>query len=512
MKRPTFARGALMLLLVNLFTRLLGFTYRALAVRLLGAEGIGLYEMVFPWYGLALVLTTAGFPLALARITAEATARAECRRAQLAFTATLLTVSVAGAASALAFHRFAPDLARYLLPDPRTETVLTAIVPALVVVPIASAFRGWFQGLGRLDLPAAAQAAEQVSRVLLGLYLAARLLPRGLEAAASGLAWGMVAGEMVGLGCLLLAYRRISPLPEGGAAINSGLIGIWLELWRLGWPVTLGRLVASTTLTLEAALIPQRLQAAGYSLRRATELYGQFAGVAMTLLLLPTVLTLSLATTAVPAVAEAVARNHRGLLNRRINDSLRLSLLGGLPFAVTYLLFPHQLAAFLFDQARAGAPLRVLAAGAVFIYLQQTSTGILQGLGRPDLATRNSLLGAGLLLAGVYWLTALPEAGLQGAAMAVVLSAVAGCYLNLRSIARLTGTFLSATVVVRAVAAGTVMGAVALWIYRFLDPSLSSVVSLFGALVPATMAYLLAALCTGVLSYHDLVRLLRRPQ
>jgi stage V sporulation protein B len=152
----------------------------------------------------------------------------------------------------------------------------------------------------------------------------------------------------------------------------------------------------------------------------------------------------------------------------------------------------------------------VLAGGAVFMYLQQTSTGILQGLGRPDLSTRHSLLGAGVLLAGVYWLTALPGAGLRGAAVAVVLSALTGCCLNLRSIARLTGSSLPARAALGAIAAGMAMGATALWAYRALDRSSSSLSPLLAALLLATVVYLLAALATGALSCQDLARFLRQ--
>ncbi|MCR4418889.1 MAG: polysaccharide biosynthesis protein [Clostridia bacterium] len=508
MARSSLAGGVAALFAANLFSRILGFAYRAMAVRLIGAEGMGLYQMVFPVYGLVLVITTAGLPLALARVTAEARPRGDYGQIRRAFAVTAAVLTLAGVASVLAVGRLVPVLSQTVLPDPRTQVILSAAVPALMVVPVASAFRGLFQGLGRLDRPAQALMVEQVARVAVGLYLAARLLPRGLAVAAAGLATGMVVGEAAGLAYLLSAYAREKPWrnalpPRAGLSIAA----TWHRLWQLGWPITLGRVVASVTLALEAVLIPQRLQAGGYGLRQATELYGQFSGVAMALLTLPTVFTLSLAAAAVPGVAEAAAGARDRLARYRIRETLRLTLVGGLPFAVAYLLFPHHLAHFLFGEARAGDSLRLLALGAVFVYLQQSSTGILQGLGRPDLATRHSVLGAVVLLVGIYWLTVLPGWGIAGAAAAVVASALVGCALNLRSITRLSGSGLTPADWVAALAAASAMIAASAWAWRRLAPSLTAPAAVAAALLLGAAVYVLLALALGALSRQDLARL-----
>ncbi|MBC7347111.1 MAG: polysaccharide biosynthesis protein, partial [Clostridia bacterium] len=310
MPGETFAYGATVLLLTNLANRALAFLYRLLMVRLLGAEGVGLYEMVFPVYSLVLVVTTAGLPLALAKLTAERTATGDWAQARRFFFLAATVLFLSGLFSAFFLWHLTPVLAGRVLADPRVDKALRLTVPALLVVPACSAFRGLFQGVKRLSRPAFSQLAEQVVRVTAGLYLAWRFLPRGLDHAAAGLVAGMVAGETAGFLYLLHAYWRERPLgPGGGRRPSLGLVASWRELWRLGFPVTVARIVAAVVLTLEAVLIPQRLQAAGYSLRQATDLYGQFAGIALTLVHLPTVLTISLAAAMVPAVAEATARS-----------------------------------------------------------------------------------------------------------------------------------------------------------------------------------------------------------
>lgn len=506
--RENFAYGALVLFLTNLFNRLLAFIYRILIVRLLGAEGVGLYEMVFPLYSLVLVVTTAGLPLAVAKLTAEQIARGNLGQARRTFLLAAGVLFLSGLVSALALWQASPALARVVLADSRAYKALAATVPALFIVPICSAFRGLFQGAGRLSRPAFGQVAEQVVRVSLGLYLAWSLLPRGLDYGACGLVMGMVAGEMAGFAYLLLAYWREKPLSAAAGKVPClGYLATWRELWHFGLPVTVSRVVGAVSLALEAVLIPQRLQVAGYPLRQATALYGQFSGIALTLLHLPTVLTLSLATSLVPAVAEASARKQARVMASRIRDALRLTVVGGLPFTVLYVLFPEQLTYVLFANAQAGKILRVLAWGGLFFYLQQTSTGVLQGLGRTDLAMRNSLLGAAVTLGGIYWLTARPAYGIYGTAFSLVLAGILGCYLNLGDIARQTGLVVSWPLLGKSLSAALGMGLVSYGLYQLLWQQYPLPAALAGACVTGLSAYLLFCWCFGLLSRHDLARL-----
>lgn len=506
--RENFTYGALVLLLTNLLNRLLAFFYRIFIVRLLGAEGVGLYEMVFPIYSLILVVTTAGLPLAVAKLTAEKVARGDLGQARRTFLLAAGVLFFSGLFSALALWYASPLLATRVLADSRAYKALVMTVPALFIVPVCSAFRGLFQGAGRLSRPAFSQVAEQVVRVSVGLYLARLFLPHGLDYAAAGLVAGMVAGEMAGFAYLFLAYWREKPLAAAaGRTASMGLFSTWKELWHFGFPVTVGRIVGAIILALEAVLIPQRLQVAGYSLRQATELYGQFSGIALTLLHLPTVLTLSLATTMVPAVAEAMAKNQARVLGRRIRDALRLTVVGGLPFTVLYALFPAQLTHILFANASAGEVLKVLAWGGLFLYLQQTSTGILQGLGRTDLAMRNSLVGAAITLGGIYWLTAMPAYGIRGAAFSVVVSGIVACYLNLGDIARQAGLVISWQPLGKSLVAALAMGLVSYNLYRLFWRYTPLPTALAGAIAVGLAVYLLLSWSLGVLSRRDFARL-----
>ena len=71
MFRHTIVRSALILTLANIITRLLGFFYRIFMSNAIGAEGMGLYQLISPIYMLVWAFSSAGISTAISKLTAE---------------------------------------------------------------------------------------------------------------------------------------------------------------------------------------------------------------------------------------------------------------------------------------------------------------------------------------------------------------------------------------------------------------------------------------------------------
>lgn len=426
-------QGAAILTLANFLNKLLSFVYRILVIRLIGPESMGLYEMVFPFYTFVLVVATAGLPVALAKLVAERAARGEWGLVRNIFHLSLFFLIISGLVFTAILCSGAPFLGR-LFADSRVYPAFMVMMLALPLVCTCSAFRGYFQGLKLMGPLALAQVVEQVIRVTSGLGLALHLLPRGIEWAAAGLAWGMVLGEGVGLIISLLIFRQASPYYLAGEG-QPLILKDFLTLARLAVPATLARAATGLTLTVEAILIPHRLQAWGASLREATALYGQYSGIALTLVYLPMTITVAIAMAMVPGMAEAQALENYGLLQRRSFQALRITVLSGLPFTIFFLSLPTEISDIIFKAPEAGAPLKVLAWGCLFLYLQQTTSGILQGLGAMKINLYTTLVDGVTDLLVIYFLT--PLWGIKGAAWGINLGALLSTSLNLLAISRL---------------------------------------------------------------------------
>src|SRR4051812_179343 len=95
MSKQTFIKGAMILLAAGIINRLLGFVPRIVLPRIIGAEGIGLYQLSFPFLTVMLTIITGGIPLAIAKWVAEADSLGDSARVKYIFrTAMTLVVSL----------------------------------------------------------------------------------------------------------------------------------------------------------------------------------------------------------------------------------------------------------------------------------------------------------------------------------------------------------------------------------------------------------------------------------
>jgi stage V sporulation protein B len=241
----------------------------------------------------------------------------------------------------------------------------------------------------------------------------------------------MLIGELVGLLIIMMHYfasrKRYSP-HQSKAEISY--LKILKEMFSLSLPVTGSRLVFSGLSALDAVIIPRQLQAAGYSLRHATSLFGELNGTVFTLLSFPSVFTFALATSLVPAISEAMARKEYKLAKIRCADSIRLTIIIGLPCIVILCCFADLLAS-VFNSADIAPVLQMLSLGGIFTYLHQTTTGILQGLGKTHLPLIHSLIGGAIRIPLMIHLTAIPQIGLIGTAAAYLTGFIIVALLNL---------------------------------------------------------------------------------
>ncbi|MBQ6808618.1 MAG: oligosaccharide flippase family protein [Firmicutes bacterium] len=327
-----------MLLFSNIVVKGLGFVYRVLLVRYLGTECIGLVEMASPLFSFLIVLSGLGVQTAMTQSIAQ---HPEKRFLYLRAARRLLLCT--GLLVTLLSYIAAPLLIQFAAPDQRVLLSFISMIPAILIISYASAYRGYLQGLRRMQPIAASQNVEQISRSLLGVFFASQLLSQPLELAAAGPSLATVCGEAAGLMMLLFCLRRNQEdiPPRGEKVPFSHYIQAGKELLAYGLPLTGGRLAGSGIMMLQAMLIPLCLQRAGWDIKSATTLYGQFSGVAMALLHLPGVFTSALSVVIMPAVAESAgsAGGRHSLLGHRIEASLKATVFCTVPGMLLLYLF-----------------------------------------------------------------------------------------------------------------------------------------------------------------------------
>ena len=421
MKMQNIFWSAAILLICNFISRCLGFVYKIILVRLIGAEGIGITEMVSPVYSLALVAASLGIPLAMSKLLASEIGRRRFQNLRLIQQTSLALLIVLGAGVTLLCALLAPLLLQNLNPEARTLNYLRALTPAIFIVTVCSGFRAYFQATKQIGIIGVSQNIEQTVRVLAGAALVSALLPQGLPTALLGVAAATVLGELAGLFYIWLQYHR--QRPENTETPSLSRFSIGLSLLAYGAPVTVQRLISSGILLLQATMLPLALVQSGLNSSQATAAYGNFSGVALALIHLPGIFTATLAMALLPAIAEI--DNDKMCLSRRINQSLHLTAVIAAPFSLLFFSHATELCSWLFHAPEAAPPLRILALGAFFIYAQTALTSILQGMGKLNSQLISLLISGGGFMLAIRLLV--PLYGLPGAAVAYLMLAASAC-------------------------------------------------------------------------------------
>jgi len=509
MTKRTLLYGAVILLASNLIIRIMGFVNQVLVLRTIGPEGFGLIQMAFPIYLLALVVASAGIPTSVARMIAEAGARGHIIEVRRIFRLALSLITVTGLAATVTVYLFVPAISGYIMQDPRAYRCFLVMIPSIFLTCLCSLLRGYFQGLGNMAPTAVSQLLEQLFRVVIGLYIAYRLLPRGIEFAAIGYSAGMVLGDLAGLVTVCYLYSRHKPLLPAGSNSRRGFVHLARELFSLAFPISVTRVVTVILYIIDSILIPARLHAAGFTIQQCTEIYGKFTGIGLTLLAFPTVFTISLATTLIPGMSEAAAREEYRLVQGRASESIRLTILGGLPMMVILVAIPTQVSGLFFGIPEAGGPIRILASVSILLYLFQTTTGILQGLGKVYIPLRSILTASAIKCILIYYLTAIPDLNIHGTALAFVANYIIASILNLVSVAREVGLTLSVRQVLikPAVAALGMSLTLVQTAHRVFEATGKVNASTTMALVSGLAVYLMILMWNGGVTRQELQRL-----
>lgn len=517
-KRRSFIEGAAILTAAGMLAKAMGFVYRIFLTRIIGTEGIGLYQVAYPIYTTLLVVSRSGIPIALAKLISDKISRGERKEAFQIFNVSRKLSFSVGLFFSILMILLAKPLTIIFKWGPDAFYPVVAIAPAIFFVSIMATYRGFFQGLQDMVPTAISQIVEQFVRMLTMISLAYILVRHSLSLAAAGATFGAVTGAIAGLFVLIFIYYKrrkkiwsfVREDPEAYPD-KSRTREIIRDIASLAIPITIGALVQPLMNLVDTIIVPMRLLA-GNITAEPMALFGELTGVAMTLVNFPTIITASLATSLVPSIAEAYALQEATQIKRRTQTGLRLTILISLPAAVGLYVLAEPLTTIIFAVPTAARILRITAWSVVFIGLQETSSAILNGMGRTRIPARNLFVGALVNAFFNYTLTANPRFGIRGAAFGTVFGFAVAALLNLIYVKRYTEFKIDIRALVfKPAIAVTIMGIAVKQAFAILNTLFSLftayhyVIATFLAVFVGIVAYVLLLFITREIKYNDLL-------
>ena len=418
----TPVKGDLILLIIlSTVSQALGFGYRVLLSRWVGAEVMGLYQLVMPVYSLLLSFSAAGATSAMSNLTAQHLAfRNRLAIYQTRNTCLRLFALLLFPVGAIVILCSDP-ISVFLLGDARTQLGLILLVPCTALTGIENLHKHLFYGSGLVRPPAWIEFLEQLIRAASVLGLLFLFLPQYPERVVGLIVAGMILCEIFSAVTLLLLYRirkqrwGTSGPGESGRIRRSRVAAIALPV---GINAILGNLMAAATSTL----IPQLLMKSGLERSAAMSHLGVVCGMTMPMLVLPTFFLGPLGLIIFPRMARAHALGQTKRVKTLLHRTLTATTFFTLPALAFMIVLGEELAFLLFSRTDAAQFLLPLSSAVALGAFCTVLCGSLNATGHQSRVAALSFFGNLIQLLLLPVLLPIPGVGMAGYAAAAVIS------------------------------------------------------------------------------------------
>lgn len=376
--------------------RALGFLYRIVLSRLIGAEGLGLYQIALSVFSTFLTIGTGGIPVTVSRMIAKSRAEKDARGESGAVTAGICLSLLLTLPFCLLFGIFGKAFG-FLFSDERGLRVFQILLIGLVFSSLYAVLRGSFWGRKEFLLPSILEIAEESVMVIVGV-----LLLQNVENAVAGAekaAWAAVISYLFSFSASVLCFR----LKKRKLSSPKNYLK---PLFNATLPITSVRACGTLINAAVAVLLPAMLIRAGASESESLQLFGVVSGMAIPLLFIPATLIGSMALVLVPELSEAFYKKNFARLQKNIERGLSFAFLIACILIPFFAVLGEDIGKIAFANELAGQIIAKSAPLLLPMSVTMISTGILNSMGFEKQSLVFYFFGAAAMLACILFLPA----------------------------------------------------------------------------------------------------------
>nr|WP_035989345.1 polysaccharide biosynthesis protein [Brevibacillus borstelensis] len=441
MVKNSFLAGAFILAMAGILSKVIGMFYRIPLQEIVGDNGLGLYQEVYPLYLTFLILATAGVPVALSRVIAEALAEGKQGTVSQILARSMVLMGGIGLVLFAILYVSSPLIAR-MMGNPHLIEPIRAISLSLLFVPLIAVLRGFFYGHQKMMYVGLSQIVEQSLRVAFILIASLYLVSLGedTDTVITGVNFGTMISTMLSLvflALLLWLHKRKQPGTIGG---DWKRLDWWydrkffLSMWRIAWPICISALVIPIFSLVDSFLAINIFryvwQVDGLTADTWFGIYSRGGP----LLQLASLFGSSIALSIVPAIAEAKRQGDEERVQTLTKLSMRFAWLIGLPAGLGLTAVAEGANLALYGDVEGTKAMAILGVSAIPLSLLLATNGILQGLGKEKLPALNLVWGVLIKIAATLLFTSIM--GMEGLSVSWLVATSIVCLLNMRTIAR----------------------------------------------------------------------------
>ena len=376
--KKVLLNGALVLTISGLVCKILGAFYRIPLSNILGAEGIGLYQMIFTFYTLALVVSGGAIPASMSISIAKMRAKQTGNVKQVFWKYFLISL-ILGIAFFLIFLLFAPVISR-VQGNSLATNGYKMISFAILFSSLLTSLRGLFQGYENMTPTAVSQIIEQSFKLVLGLGFAYVFKKNGVVASVTGAILGIAISEILSLIYLIIKsnkfYKSVDVFSKKEYFIKKDYVGIF-------WYVLIIPLVSAIDTFLAVNMLNIH-----FVPEISTALYGIESGMVNSLINFPVIFSLALSTSLLPSLTYYKNSAKQGVVKQKIGECFNYIWIIILPCVLAYFVLAPVIMSVAYSNISSEfidvsvKLLKLASIEMVFISFLQVSSSVLQASGK----------------------------------------------------------------------------------------------------------------------------------
>lgn len=436
LRKNSFLKNIVILFVAHISIKVLGVINKIYLTNKkgFGDEGNAIYSSAFQIYALLLTISSIGIPNAIAKLISERLAIGDSRGAHRIFKIAVIAFGFFGFICSLIVFIFAHTIACNWIQIPEAELSLLALSPSIFFVSITSVIKGYFNGRENLSISANSQTIEQIFRTLFTFILIefiAQTTGLDTKIMAAGAA---VATSLAEITCFIYLVKYYKSAKQEIAneiknGINYKYRGIRRtikEILSVSIPMSIAPIIGGINKNIDSMTIVRSLKTF-MSETDAKLQYGILCGKVDTLVAFPLSFNAAFTSTLIPAVSSAKASGNFKSAKKKIEFSMLISILIGLPCTIGMIFFANPILKLLFpNQPSGGLLLQISSISIMFIMLNQNINAVLHGLGKTIVPAISLIICTGIkLILNTILVPMNPDdfvlGGIVGAAISTVL-------------------------------------------------------------------------------------------
>lgn len=406
-------KGTLILTISSLISRILGFLYRIFLSNLIGAEGMGIFQLIFPVLTFCVALSSGGIQIAVSRFVAESKTRAQSFLVLIS--SIIMSLFLSSITCGLLFY-FAEPVSAYIIKNSYCATLLKYASFTIPMSAFHSCVSGYYLGLKKTSIPAWSSVFEQVVKLITLYTLGMVWAGKNISITPLIAVYSMVIAEFFGvLFCLIAVCAE-----KKYAFKVRSLFSTIKSMFSVSYVLTLNKIMLTFLQCLEAILIPIVLMKSGESSSSALSIYGVLTGMAIPVITFPSAINSSVSTMILPTIAKANTSDDSTGVKKTTEVSIWFSLVSGIFCIGIFLFYGDFIGGEIFGHAEAGEYIKILAWLCPFMYLSMTLGSVLHGLGKTNTAFVHNVIGTAIKLTFLWFVV--PEIGITGYLWGLLIS------------------------------------------------------------------------------------------